>query len=69
MGDTLRFNCSENHILLDNDGPCQCLPRKGNVDAQGSCVGCFGFYLLDCGCNHVIQKPEVQMHLGPNVLC
>lgn len=39
------------------------------MDAQGSCVHRFGFYLLDCGCNHVIQKPEMQIHLAPNVSC
>lgn len=39
------------------------------MEAQGSCIGCFGSSLLDFDCNHVIHKPEVQMHLAANVSC
>lgn len=37
------------------------------MEAWSSCAGCFGFYLLDFDCNHVIQKPEVQMYLAASV--
>lgn len=47
---------------------CISITWKGGVEAQGSCIGCFGFYLLDFYCNHVIQKPGVRMHLGAHVL-
>lgn len=53
-------------ISLDNDGLHQYRILKGNVEAQGSRIGCFSFYLLDLDCNHVIQHPEVQAHLAVN---
>lgn len=52
---------SESHIFLDNDGPHQCLTRKGNVEAQSSCGVCSGFSLPYFDCNHVTQKPDVQI--------
>lgn len=34
------------------------------MEAQGSRRGCFGVYLLDFCCNHVLRKPETQMPLA-----
>lgn len=59
----------ESRIFLDNDGLRQHLSWKKSVEAQGSCIGCFGFIFLIFHCNHVIRKPGVQMHLAGPVCC